>query len=32
MPEIAKLTGLAESTARGRIYGAMRKLRDELEE
>ena len=31
VPEIAKLTGLSESTARGRIYGAMRKLRDELE-
>ncbi|MGH2837873.1 MAG: RNA polymerase sigma factor [Thermoleophilaceae bacterium] len=32
VPEIAKLTGLSESTARGRIYGAMRKLRDELED
>jgi len=31
VPEIAKLTGLRQSTARGRIYGAMRKLRDELE-
>ena len=28
--EIAELTGLPESTARGRVYGAMRKLRDEL--
>ena len=32
VPEIAKLTGLPLSTARGRIYGAMRKLRDELED
>ena len=32
VPEIAKLTGLKESTARGRIYGAMRKLRDELDD
>jgi len=31
VPEIAKLTGLRQSTARGRIYGAMRKLRAELE-
>ena len=31
VPEIAKLTGLRETTARGRVYGAMRKLRDELE-
>jgi RNA polymerase sigma factor (sigma-70 family) len=31
VPEIAKVAGLSESTARGRIYGAMRKLRDELE-
>ena len=32
VPEIAKATGMRESTARGRIYGAMRKLRDELED
>jgi RNA polymerase sigma factor (sigma-70 family) len=31
VPEIAKLTGMRQSTARGRIYGAMRKLRDQLE-
>ena len=31
VPEIAKLTGLKQSTARGRIYGAMGKLRDELD-
>jgi RNA polymerase sigma-70 factor (ECF subfamily) len=31
VPEIAKLAGLRQSTARGRLYGAMRKLRDELE-
>jgi len=31
VPEIAKLAGMKESTARGRIYGAMRKLRDEIE-
>lgn len=31
VPEIAKLTGIRQSTARGRIYGAMGKLRDELE-
>lgn len=30
IPEIADLTGMPESTARGRIYGAMAKLRDEL--
>ena len=30
IPEIAKLAGLAETTARGRVYGAMQKLRDEL--
>jgi RNA polymerase sigma-70 factor (ECF subfamily) len=30
IPEIAHLTGLPESTARGRVYGAMRRLRDEL--
>jgi RNA polymerase sigma-70 factor, ECF subfamily len=31
IPEIAKLIGVRESTARGRVYGAMGKLRDELE-
>jgi len=31
VPEIAKLIKVRESTARGRVYGAMRKLRDELE-
>jgi RNA polymerase sigma factor (sigma-70 family) len=31
VPEIAKLTGLSLTTARGRVYGAMRKLRDELD-
>ena len=31
VPEIAKLTGLKQTTARGRIYGAMGKLRDQLE-
>jgi len=30
IPEIAKLAGLRETTARGRVYGAMQKLRDEL--
>jgi RNA polymerase sigma-70 factor (ECF subfamily) len=30
VPEIARLTGLPESTVRGRVYGAMAKLRDEL--
>ena len=30
IPEIAKLVGAPESTARGRVYGAMAKLRDEL--
>ena len=30
VPEIAALTGLPESTARGRVYGALAKLRDEL--
>ena len=28
--EIGKLVGVPESTARGRVYGAMSKLRDEL--
>ena len=32
VPEIAKLTGLKQSTARGRLYGAMQKLRDQLDE
>jgi RNA polymerase sigma-70 factor (ECF subfamily) len=32
VPEIAKATGLRQSTARGRLYGAMKKLRDELEQ
>ena len=31
VPEIAKLTGMPTSTARGRVYGALRKLRDELD-
>lgn len=31
VPEIAKLTGLSLTTARGRVYAAMRKLRDELQ-
>ena len=31
VPEIARLTGLPESTARGRVYGAMAKLRDQLD-
>jgi RNA polymerase sigma-70 factor (ECF subfamily) len=30
LPEIAKLTGVRLSTAHGRVYGALRKLRDEL--
>ena len=30
VPEIAELTGLPQSTARGRVYGALAKLRDEL--
>ena len=30
VPEIADLSGLRESTARGRVYSAMQKLRDEL--
>ncbi len=30
IPEIAKLAGLRETTARGRVYGAMQKLRAEL--
>ena len=32
VPEIAKLTGEKLSTAEGRVYRALRKLRDELEE
>ena len=32
VPEIAKLAGLSESTARGRLYGALGKLREELDE
>ena len=32
VPEIAKLTGMKQSTARGRLYGAMQKLRDQLDE
>jgi RNA polymerase sigma-70 factor (ECF subfamily) len=31
VPEIAKLAGLSESTARGRLYAALRKLRDEID-
>jgi RNA polymerase sigma-70 factor (ECF subfamily) len=30
VPEIARLTGLPESTARGRVYGALAKMRDGL--
>jgi RNA polymerase sigma-70 factor (ECF subfamily) len=30
VPEIAKMAGLSESTARGRLYAALRKLRNEL--
>ena len=32
VPEIAKLAGLSESTARGRLYGALGKLREQLGE
>ena len=30
VPEIARLTGLSLTTARGRVYGALEKLRDAL--
>jgi RNA polymerase sigma-70 factor (ECF subfamily) len=31
VPEIAEMAGFPESTARGRLYGALAKLRDELD-